>query len=84
MTIPVLSVGIHETSYANGVVSPNPFPTPTALCPLAQGCRAAATLGNGIHKTSYANGVVSLNRGPITSEGHNPVGVGPRLFLLPG
>jgi len=39
------------------------FPTPTALCPLAQGCRAAATLGNGIHEFFYANGVVSPSPG---------------------
>ena len=50
------------------------FPTPTALCPLAQGCRAAATLGNGMRDPFYANGVVSPSWGLITSEGHNPVG----------
>ena len=57
------------------------FPTPTALCPLAQGCRAAATLGNGIRDPIYANGVVSLSRGLITSEGHKRVRERPGLRM---
>jgi len=34
---------------------------PTGFCPLAQGCRAAATLGIGINST-YPEGVVSHGR----------------------
>ncbi|MEI8373059.1 MAG: hypothetical protein WCJ35_09540 [Planctomycetota bacterium] len=53
--------GTNTTPVRRGSPAPaaTHFPTPTALCPLAQGCRAAATLGNGIHETFYANGVAS-------------------------
>jgi hypothetical protein len=64
------SPGLSRSGYPGITDSIKDLPTPTALRPPAQGCRAAATLGQRINQTLNPERVASC-----TIECRNPVGV---------